>query len=657
MWGRAWLLVAIATCVMGCETGTTTPSDVDAARGDAGDDASTRLDGGGADAGRDGGPVGADTGTDAEAPADAGSDASMPEDAASIDAGRCGDLAIQPGETCDDGNTDPGDYCAADCSAITGTCGDGTTQTNEVCDDGNTAPGDYCASDCSAVTGTCGDSTRQTNEACDDGNTAPGDYCASDCSAVTGACGDSTRQTNEACDDGNTAPGDYCASDCSAITGRCGDDVTQSNEACDDGSTNGTGEGFCLTTCQGTQHCGDDVPNGTEVCDNGTRNGMAGRCDSACMFVCTGACPARVRVGASGGDGRSWTTAYGSIAAAVSGSPGAPIWLSGDHAIGASWDLPATPITGGFAGSEALPSQRPTGSLSRLSIPSSIGTTRNADLTGFDIRPGADVVLSIPASTRFVFRDGNIAALQIALANTAEVELDRVQATSASGPLVYGPGSSSSFVARDLTVGGTGGTFQGAARLDWARVRVADSVTFAPTVVANVGASVRIEDSIFDSPTGLFFNGAQATLVNVSIPRIGIDVRSSGVLSMIGCSVQATIQVIGATLSLDSSVVFNPTGPALTTSGASVTVTRSCLNATVPGGTTLTSTPFVVIPSLPRDLALADATACRDLASAASLTAAMVPWTTLSTQASGCLDDAVPDAGRHRTTTSTVVCP
>ena len=44
MWGRAWLLVAIATCVMGCETGTTTPSDVDAARGDAGDDASTRLD-------------------------------------------------------------------------------------------------------------------------------------------------------------------------------------------------------------------------------------------------------------------------------------------------------------------------------------------------------------------------------------------------------------------------------------------------------------------------------------------------------------------------------------------------------------------------------------------------------------------------------------
>ncbi len=648
----------MATCVVGCETGATTPGGVDATAPDASGDASVRVDGGGTDAARDGGTALADAGVDAEAPADAGSDAPSPVDAAMLDGGTCGDLAMQPGEACDDGNTAAGDYCAPDCASITGTCGDGSTQTNEACDDGNTANGDYCAADCASITGTCGDGSTQTNEACDDGNTADGDYCAADCASITGTCGDGSTQTNEACDDGNTANGDYCAADCAMVTGRCGDDITQSNETCDDGSTNGSGEGFCLTTCQGTQQCGDDVPNGTEVCDHGTRNGMPGRCDTACMFVCTGPCPARVRVGASGGDGRSWSTAYGSIAAAVSGSPAAPIWLAGDHAVLAAWDLPSTPITGGFTGTEALANQRPTGSLSRLSIPSTVTTPRNADLTGMDVRSTAGATWTMSPSTRLVLRDSSISGIQIALSNTAEVELDRVQASSTNGPVVYGPGSSSTFVARDLSVGGTGGTFQGAARLDWARVSVADAVTFAPTVVANVGSIVRIVDSIFDSPGGLYFNGAQATLVNVSVPRTGISVQSSGTLVMVGCSVQATIQVFSATLSLDSSVIFNPTGSALTTSGAtSVTVTHSCLNATVTGGTTLASSPFVVIPSLPRDLALADGTACRDLASAASLTAAMVPWTTLTTDASGCLDDAMPDAGRHRATTSTTVCP
>ncbi|MDI1450216.1 hypothetical protein [Polyangium sp. 6x1] len=48
-------------------------------------------------------------------------------------------------------------------------CGDGMVEAPEACDDGNAAAGDYCAADCLAVTGACGDGMLQSNEGCDDG--------------------------------------------------------------------------------------------------------------------------------------------------------------------------------------------------------------------------------------------------------------------------------------------------------------------------------------------------------------------------------------------------------------------------------------------------------------------------------------------------------
>ena len=36
-------------------------------------------------------------------------------------------------------------------------CSNGTREAWEACDDGNTQDGDYCASDCSAITTVCGD--------------------------------------------------------------------------------------------------------------------------------------------------------------------------------------------------------------------------------------------------------------------------------------------------------------------------------------------------------------------------------------------------------------------------------------------------------------------------------------------------------------------
>ncbi len=159
----------------------------------------------------------------------------------------CGDGTKDPGEACDDGNTNDGDYCSADCSKQTGKCGDGKVQDNEACDDGNTNDGDYCSADCKHKTGSCGDGKTQDNEACD---YVGDDYCSNDCKISHGFCGDSIQQDNEACDDGNTDDGDYCSADCKKVTGRCGDGTVQSNEVCDNGP-GGAGCFACRSTYAG----------------------------------------------------------------------------------------------------------------------------------------------------------------------------------------------------------------------------------------------------------------------------------------------------------------------------------------------------------------------------------------------------------------------
>ena len=60
----------------------------------------------------------------------------------------CGNLILNTGETCDDGNTVSGDYCSSDCTAVTGYCGDSILQTNEVCDYKNSA---CCGPSCQSI--------------------------------------------------------------------------------------------------------------------------------------------------------------------------------------------------------------------------------------------------------------------------------------------------------------------------------------------------------------------------------------------------------------------------------------------------------------------------------------------------------------------------
>lgn len=158
----------------------------------------------------------------------------------------CGNGLLEPdvGEACDDGNTQPGDGCSADCQPETMTiavCGNGVLESGETCDDGNTLPDDGCTETC--------------NHECGYLCTTPGVPCELECARLpvfscivvqsawatccpdadtdtllvdmceawypdtddSSICGNGILEMNEACDDGNTASDDGCSGDCQAV--------------------------------------------------------------------------------------------------------------------------------------------------------------------------------------------------------------------------------------------------------------------------------------------------------------------------------------------------------------------------------------------------------------------------------------------------------
>jgi len=70
-----------------------------------------------------------------------------------INSSVCGNNIVEPGETCDDGNTISGDGCSSDCQIEASVCGNGRLEFGETCDDGNTISGDGCSSTCQIETG------------------------------------------------------------------------------------------------------------------------------------------------------------------------------------------------------------------------------------------------------------------------------------------------------------------------------------------------------------------------------------------------------------------------------------------------------------------------------------------------------------------------
>jgi choice-of-anchor A domain-containing protein len=159
----------------------------------------------------------------------------------------CGDGRMDPGESCDDGNTDNTDSCTNSCEA--GICGDGFVQPGETCDDGNHDNGDACTNVCEPAE--CGDGYIQPGEICDDGNASNNDACTNACEPAE--CGDGFMQPGEECDDGNTNTNDSCTSYCT--TAECGDGIVGPGEDCDDGDhDNNDG---CTDTCSSAPICED----------------------------------------------------------------------------------------------------------------------------------------------------------------------------------------------------------------------------------------------------------------------------------------------------------------------------------------------------------------------------------------------------------------
>lgn len=220
----------------------------------------------------------------------------------------CGDGVLQAaklGEMCDDGNSESGDGCSADCKVVeqnysclkpgepcvtTVECGDGKVTGTETCDDGNAKAADGCDATCQlemgwlcptpgdlCVAAKCGDGIIAGVEQCEDNDAVPtsGDGCSDACALEPGfvcetpkmacraaVCGDGVVEGGEPCDDKNTVVGDGCSPGCEAepvctkptdadgCSSSCGDGllIDGDDEECDDGNKR-DGDG-CSATCK-----------------------------------------------------------------------------------------------------------------------------------------------------------------------------------------------------------------------------------------------------------------------------------------------------------------------------------------------------------------------------------------------------------------------
>ncbi len=208
----------------------------------------------------------------------------------------CGNLEIDGGETCDDGNTANGDNCNSDCQnekcvqqtaakiacTTNADCGsfDCDQQTGfcgpwVLCEDGNVCTTDTCNTSLNG--GTCQHTTKNCAE-------TPVDLaCTTDsCNPADGSC---IHAPNDgACNDSNLCTNDTC----NALLGCV---FTANSVPCDDGDECTENDTCSAQTCSGTPiqgcgFCGDGDVNGDEVCDDGNATFSAGEyCGVDCAVL------------------------------------------------------------------------------------------------------------------------------------------------------------------------------------------------------------------------------------------------------------------------------------------------------------------------------------------------------------------------------------
>ncbi len=139
----------------------------------------------------------------------------------------CGDGFVRQGvEVCDTAIS--GSACVNNCTSFN-SCGNGSLEPGEACDDGNSNTSDNCPSGPSGTcqAARCGDGFLHVGvEGCDDGNNVSGDGCSSTCQIEGGGgssgsanppppiCGNGIVEAGEQCDDGNLKDNDTCSSKC-----------------------------------------------------------------------------------------------------------------------------------------------------------------------------------------------------------------------------------------------------------------------------------------------------------------------------------------------------------------------------------------------------------------------------------------------------------
>jgi cysteine-rich repeat protein len=232
----------------------------------------------------------------------------------------CGDGVPEPGEVCDDGNTNQLDGCKNDCTFSCTSSAD-CTDSNECTLDGCDLGSHVCSSaadptrdgtDCQVVgvAGRC-TSGKCVPLTCGDGDVDAGEQCDTAGASADGGCGADCRyacQQDADCSDSEPCSGvETCVAvtsgkrcemgtplaqyaECQADPRRicvqdvcrlslCGDGVVDSGggEQCEPPST-----ATCTSTCQRIV-CGDGVIAGSEQCDDGNTNNLDG-CDAGCRY-------------------------------------------------------------------------------------------------------------------------------------------------------------------------------------------------------------------------------------------------------------------------------------------------------------------------------------------------------------------------------------